>query len=291
MISKHPRRVALAALIAAASAGSALAASTFPAAARAGPPEFTNEADVLKAAVDDPARASENRARDRWRRPQQALTFWGLRPGDVVLEFAPGGGYWTEILAPFAKTTNGTYLGTGPDVDDPATPEAARRARAAFEAKFGVKTVDFGPNSGPLAPAGSIDFILTSRSLHGWIWQAGMLDKVLADSFAALKPGGVFAVEQHRSDPRPMTENARDGYVSEAFVIAAAEKAGFQLAARSEVLANPTDSKDHPFGVWTLPPTRRTAPFGQPDNPKFDHARFDRIGESDRMALRFVKPG
>jgi len=295
MKSTLPRAVALAAglatVIAAASAGAAAAADPFPNATRAGPPRFDSEVDTLADAVNGPGRSVENRARDPWRQPQQALTFWGLRPGDTILEFAPGGGYWTEILAPFAKTTAGSYVATGPNVDDPATSEGARRARAAFEAKFGVKTVDFGPNSGPLAPPASVDFILTSRSIHGWIWQAGMLDKVMADAYAALKPGGVVAVEQHRADPRPMVTDARDGYVSEAYVIAAAEKAGFRLGARSEALANPKDPKDHPFGVWTLPPTRRNAPFGQPDDPKFDHSRYDAIGESDRMALKFVKPG
>jgi predicted methyltransferase len=101
----------------------------------------------------------------------------------------------------------------------------------------------------------------------------------------------VLAVEEHRADPRAMITDARDGYVSEAFVIAAAAKAGFTLQDRSEINANPKDSKDHPFGVWTLPPTRRSAPEGQPPNPAFDHAKYDMIGESDRMTLRFAKPG
>jgi len=284
------RIIGLTVLICAASAGAATAAGPFPKAVRAGPPQFDSQVDTLADAVNDPGRSAENRARDPWRRPQQALTFWGLRPGDTILELDPGAGYWTEILAPFAKTTNGTYIATGADLDDPATPEFARRGRAAFEAKFGVKTVSLGLNSGPLAAPDSVDFVLTARSIHDWMRRPGLLEKILADSFAALKPGGVLAVEDHRADPRPMVPDARDGYVSEAFVIAAAEKAGFRLAARSEVLANPKDSKDHPFGVWTLPPTRRSAPPGQPADPKFDHTRFDRIGESDRMALRFVKP-
>ncbi len=113
---------------------------------------------------------------------------------------------------------------------------------------------------------------------------------MLADSYAALKPGGVLAVEEHRADPRAMVKDARDGYVSEAFVIAAAEKAGFRLDARSEINANPKDPKDHPFGVWTLPPTLQSAPNGQPPDPAFDSARFKAIGESDRMTLRFRKP-
>ena len=100
----------------------------------------------------------------------------------------------------------------------------------------------------------------------------------------------VLGVE-HRADPKPMAPDGRDGYVSEAAVISAAEAAGFRLAARSEINANPKDTKDHPFGVWTLPPSRNTAPNGQPADPKFDRTKYDAIGESDRMTLRFVKPG
>jgi predicted methyltransferase len=112
----------------------------------------------------------------------------------------------------------------------------------------------------------------------------------MSSFYSALAPGGVLAVEEHRADPRPMVQDARDGYVSEAFVIAAAAKAGFTLAARSDINANPRDSKDHPFGVWTLPPTRKSSASGPPD-PNFDHTRYDAVGESDRMTLRFVKPG
>ena len=104
-----------------------------------------------------------------------------------------------------------------------------------------------------------------------------------------LRPGGILAVEQHRAaegaDPRAGT-----GYVPESYVIDAARKAGFMLEARSEINANPKDTKDHPFGVWTLPPTRRSAPAGQPADPNFDHTKYDAIGESDRMTLKFRKP-
>ena len=117
-----------------------------------------------------------------------------------------------------------------------------------------------------------------------------MLDKAMADFYAVLKPGGVLAVEEHRSDPRPQNADARDGYVSTANVVAAAEKAGFKLAASSEVNANPKDTKDHPFGVWTLPPVRRNTQGDKPADPAFDRAKYDAIGESDRMTLRFVKP-
>jgi len=286
MPSTFPGR-ALAALglaLALAAPAAGHASEAFPNAARAGPPRFEDK-DFLAEAVASPARAPQNRARDRWRHPLESLTFWGVQQGDVVLELSPGGGYWTEILAPFAKTTGGRFVGTGPDVDNPTSA----RAREAYETKFGVQTVTLTKTSGPLAAPGTIDFILTARNIHNWMAQ-GMLDKVLADSFAALKPGGIFAVEEHRSDPRPMAAGASDGYVSEGYVIAAARKAGFVLEARSEINANPKDPKDHPFGVWTLPPTRQSAPFGRPPDPNFDHSRYDAIGESDRMTLRFRKP-
>jgi predicted methyltransferase len=283
--------------LAGAVAGAAQATPAFPNATRAGPPPLEDQHDVLSEAVGGAQRSAPNVARDKWRHPLESLTFWGLQPGDTILEIDPGGGYWAEILAPFAKSTNGRYIGALNDPNDPRFNAEQKANRERFEAKFGdaavwgkVSTSSFGPASGPLAQAGTVDFILTGRNIHNFMWQKG-LDKILADSFAALKPGGVLAVEEHRADPRPMQGDARDGYVSEAYVIAAAQKAGFKLDARSEINANPKDSKDHPFGVWTLPPTRRSSPFGQPPNPSFDHAKYDAIGESDCMTLRFRKPG
>jgi predicted methyltransferase len=272
-----------------------LATPAFPQATRAGPPPGEDH-DVLADAVAGSQRSPANTARDPWRHPGASLTFWGLRPGDVILEMDPAGGYWTEILAPFAKATEGRYIGALADPNDPKLSDEQKQNSARFLARFSdpsvwgkVETTGFGPNSGPLAAPGSVDFILTGRNIHDFMW-ARDLDKMLADAFAALKPGGVLAVEEHRSDPRPMDPAARDGYVSEAFVIAAARRAGFVLDARSDINANSKDSKDHPFGVWTLPPTRRSSPFGQPPNPGFDHSRYDAIGESDRMTLRFRKP-
>jgi predicted methyltransferase len=144
--------------------------------------------------------------------------------------------------------------------------------------------------SAPL-PADTFDFVLVSRSIHNWMGPSGQLDKALKDLFAGLKPGGILAVEQHRANPGPQDPEAKNGYVTEAYVIAAARKAGFRFVAKSEVNANPKDTKDHPFGVWTLPPTRTTVPEGsdKPEDPNFDHAKYDAIGESDRMTLRFAK--
>jgi predicted methyltransferase len=252
---------------------------------------------TLQKIVAGEHRTAANKARDRWRNPVETLTFWGLKPRQTVVELSPGGGYWTEILAPYAKATGGTYITTGADLANPTLSPQAKAGREAFEKRFGdaavygkVTVVNFGPQAGPLGAPNSADLVFTSRNVHNFLYQEGMLDKVLKDAFAVLKPGGVLGVEEHRSDPRPETAGHTDGYVSEKTVIAAAQKAGFRLAERSDINANPKDTKDHPFGVWTLPPTRQSAARGQPANPQFERAKYEAIGESDRMTLRFVKP-
>jgi predicted methyltransferase len=240
-------------------------------------------------------RKPENVARDVYRHPAESLTFWGLKPGQTVIEIAPGGGYWTEILAPYAKATGGTYIAGVADLTNPKISDGARKGRADFEAKYAdaatygqIRYVGFGPVSPPLGAPGSADLVITARNIHNFMYQ-GSLDKAMSDFHAVLKPGGVLAVEEHRADPRPEKPGVDDGYVATATVVAAAEKAGFKLAAQSEINANPKDTKDHPFGVWTLPPTKRSAPGGQPADPAFDRTKYDAIGESDRMTLRFVK--
>jgi predicted methyltransferase len=235
----------------------------------------------LSAVIAGPQRSGASRARDGARHPAESLEFWGLQPGQTVVEISPGGGYWTEILAPYLKQTGGRYIAT-----------VSAKGAPKFLAKYAAPAfgkIEVASPAGPFAAPGSADLVLTARNIHNFMAD-GSLDLVLADAFAALKPGGVFAVEEHRADPRPMAPGATDGYVSTAFVIQAARKAGFTLDASSEINANPKDTKDHPFGVWTLPPTRQSAPDGQPANPAFGHAKYDAIGESDRMTLRFRKP-
>lgn len=252
---------------------------------------------ALRAAIGGAQRSQAHRARDVARHPYESLAFWGVRPGQTVIELVPGSGYWTEILGPYAATTGGRYLAGVADLANPELSEAARKGRADFEARYAdqgrfgaIGYVNFGPRSGPLGPAESADVVLTARNIHNWLWTPGLLDKVLADAFAVLKPDGLLAIEEHRADPRPQIGDARDGYVATSVVVAAAEKAGFRLDGQSEINANPRDTKDHPYGVWTLPPVRRSAPAGLPANPLFDRAKYDAIGESDRMTLRFIRP-
>ena len=173
-----------------------------------------------------------------------------------------------------------------------AVPGDPAKFRAEFSdpAKWGaIEIVGFGPGEKAWVADGSADMVITARNIHDWMWTPGMVGKVFADVHAALKPRGVFAVEEHRADPRPMNDAAHDGYVSTAFVVAAAKTAGLELDASSEINANPKDTKDYPFGVWTLPPTRRTHARDQPTPAGYDPARYESIGESDRMTLRFRK--
>jgi predicted methyltransferase len=254
--------------------------------------------DALVTSVNSQTRSAEDKARDQYRHPQEALTFWGLQPGMTILEVQPGGGWWTEILAPYAHATGGKYYATAADLDNPEISEGARKSRADFEARFAAKPevygqvqlVNFGGKSKPL-PQNTFDFALSARSVHGWMG-AGITEKVFKDLYGALKPGGILAIEQHRANPGEQDPKAESGYVTEAFVIEQAQKAGFELVDRSEINANHADTKDHPFGVWTLPPTKRTRPYSEgPDanDPKFDRTKYDAIGESDRMTLKFRK--
>jgi predicted methyltransferase len=279
--------------------GAASAANAAAAPAAAGAKADPAAVDpALRAALQGGWRTPTNVARDAARRPGEVLTFWGLKRGATVLEVQPGGAsYWTEILAPYVNGTGGAFYATGPDLADPKLSEGAKKSRADFERRYSdpktygkVHVVNWGPQSAPL-PANTFDFILTSRSVHGWMRTPGQVDKAFRDFHAALKPGGVLAVEQHRANPGPQDPAATSGYVTEAYVIEQAQKAGFKLAAKSELNANPKDTKDHPFGVWTLPPTRLSVPYGSktPADPNFDHSKYDAIGESDRMTLKFVK--
>lgn len=239
-------------------------------------------------------RLPEDSARDASRHPLQSLEFWGLKPGMTVVEFWPGAGWYTDILAPFLAGTKGQlYAAHVEPLDDlrRQAVEAYQRKLADRKRLYGEVTVTaFGPTSGPVAPAGTADMALFLRNIHNWM-AAGTVDKAFRDAFAALKPGGVLGVEEHRANPGEVQDAlAANGYVQQDYVIQLAKEAGFALDAKSEINANPKDDKDHPFGVWTLPPTRASAPRGQPAQEGFDHAPYDAVGESDRMTLRFKKP-
>jgi predicted methyltransferase len=241
-------------------------------------------------------RSGPDRARDRWRHPEQTLAFWGLKPTMTVVEFWPGAGWYTDILGPFLTQTGGKLYAVGIEAStqDSALVAIAQQFSAKLKATprlyRSVTVTSFGAASGPVAPAASADMALFLRNLHNWM-SAGIAEKAFAAAFAALKPGGVLGIEEHRAKPDQVQDVlASDGYVQEAYVRQLAKEAGFIFEEASEINANPKDLGDHPFGVWTLPPVRLSAPRGQAPDPKFDHAPYDAIGESDRMTLRFRKP-
>jgi predicted methyltransferase len=262
-------------------------------------PHEQAELSAIEAAVNGAWRSEADRARDRYRHPAEALAFWGVAPNTTIVDIAPGGGWWTEILAPYAAQTGGRYVAATGDLGAPNASDAARTGRQNFLTRFGdqaiygdVSVVDFSMRAGLAVPDASADFILVARAFHNWSQSDGVTDRYMAEFARALKPGGILAVEQHRAPQGAnVAVTAENGYVPEAYVIEAAQRAGLALDARAEINANPADTRDHPFGVWTLPPVRQSAPRGQPDNASFDHAPYDAIGESDRMTLRFRKPG
>ncbi len=257
-----------------------------------GPPEGT-----LEWAAAGDWRASD-RVRDKWRHPVETLKFFGLSEDQAVVDIWPGAGYYTEIVAPYLARNRGRYYAAQFAVGDGADP-ALTQTVARYREHFGgdrtlygdIRFTQFPPEpEGAVAPAGGADLVLMMNNFHTWM-AAGLAEIALREAFAALKPGGVLGVEQHREPIGDVQDPAAtSGYVQEAYIKQLAAEAGFAFVASSEVNANPKDTRDHPFGVWTLPPTRLSAPRGEPANPDFDHSKYDLIGESDRMTLKFRKP-
>jgi predicted methyltransferase len=234
--------------------------------------------------------------RDQWRHPLQTLLFWGLEGGMSVLEILPGRGWYTAILAPYLAANGGQL--TVASFDPRSTSLAQRETLAAWEARFTRDPALYGriqrtvvSAGGPLASPDSIDLAILANNVHT-LMAEGIAERVFSEVLTALKPGGAFGVEQHRAASTGLQDPlAGAGYVQEAYVKALAQEAGFEFVAASDVNANPRDTRDHPFGVWTLPPTLRTSPLGRPDDPNFNSAPYQAIGESDRMTLKFRKPG
>lgn len=244
-------------------------------------PTVANKA--LAAAVAAPHRSEANKARDQYRNPVATLSFFGVKPTDHVVELYPGGGWYTEILAPYLAT-KGKYTVAAPvgrasdnigkKLDgDPAI--YGKVVRANFPIKDGAGTA--------VAP-GSADVALTFRNVHNWRFGGtDAAQTAFNQIYAMLKPGGVLGVVEHRL-PETMDSalEEKSGYMKKSSVIAFATKAGFKLVAESDINANPKDTHDWPDGVWTLPPVYRLGDK--------DRAKYAAIGESDRMTLKFVKP-
>ena len=224
--------------------------------------------------------------RDPHRHPVQTLEFFGVRPDSVVVEILPGsGGYYMELLAPYLQATgrfiaaNRDETAVSPYKEDHQKLLDRLKAEPALYGKVVVTKFNAGLHD--IAPPGSADLVLTFRNLHNWI-ERGEAEGALRAFHRALKPGGILGVVDHRGRTDLSQEaQMKSGYVRQDYAIALIEKAGFRLAAASEVNANPRDTKDHPAGVWTLPPTYRLKDQ--------DRARYAAIGESDRFTLKFVK--
>ncbi|MDH7454430.1 methyltransferase [Luteimonas composti] len=267
-------------------------AGAIPALAQDAPaPASQPAADAaLQAVLAGDWRSADNRARDAYRHPAETLAFFGLAPGQTVVEITPGGGWYAEILAPYLRG-NGQYVAA---IVDPAAVAEGRgrdyqqRGKDALEKRFAdapaqydaAKIVAYDPAAPKFGDAGSADLVLTFRNVHNWRG-AGQAEGMFKGFFEVLKPGGVLGVVEHRA-AQDVPADDRSGYVGQAQVIAMAEAAGFVLDGKSEVNANPKDTKDHPNGVWTLPPGN--------NHDAADAAKYRAIGESDRMTLRFVKP-
>ncbi len=248
----------------------------------------------VKAALGGAHRLPKEAARDAYRHPSETLTFFGLRDDMTVVELSPGGGWYTAVLAP-VLAEKGKLVVVGGDPNGPANDEGAIFAKklqerfTAHPEAFGKVETRIVRDKEPIvlgAPE-SADMVVTFRNFHNWfeVGSEGEAAKMLAAISAVLKHGGVLGLTDHRAKPdAPVDAKTIEdtGYVPEAFVIKTIEAAGFKLAGKSEVNANPRDTKDYPKGVWTLPPT-----YAMGDQ---EHAKYEAIGESDRMTLKFVKP-
>jgi predicted methyltransferase len=254
----------------------ALADKTFP----------TGKASI-QAAMASKTRKPGDADRDKYRHPAETLDFFGFKPTLTVLEFGPGEGWYTELLAP-ALAKKGKLLATNSDPNGPPDERSTYYGQVfkmfldtSPELYGKVETVTIDGKAPKLPQEGTVDMVVLARELHGMV-NNGKVDAWLAEMHKALKPGGVLGIEQHRAKPDANAEeSAKKGYLPEKWVIEKVEAAGFKLAGKSEVNANPKDTKDYPDGVWTLPPSLR--------NGDKDREKYVAIGESDRMTLKFTK--
>jgi predicted methyltransferase len=248
-------------------------------------PVLAKDAELAKA-IAGSHRTPDLVKRDAARKPQQELEFFGIKPDQTVVEISPGGGYWTEILAPYLHDKGTYYIAISPasaSAQAKTQVESWQKKIAGDKAVYGsLQISELGRTAFDIAPPGSADLVLTFRNVHNWM-DAGIVDKVFAEFYRALKPGGVLGIEEHRaSNDKPQDPKAASGYVREDYTIALAEKAGFKLLGKSEILANPKDTKDYPEGVWTLPPVLTLG--------EKDRAKYVAIGEADNFVMKFQKP-
>jgi predicted methyltransferase len=253
------------------------------------PPRDAVTAAAIERALAGGHRSGENRARDVHRHPLDTLLFFGIKPDMTVVEVWPGAdGWYTEILAPLLSARGKLYAAMMPPTPDNDFVAASLKTftdkLAARPDVYGkVEVSALGPGKYAIAPPGSADMVVTFRNIHNWM-SLDIAPQAFAEMFRALKPGGILGVVEHRADPAmPTDPRATNGYVNEEYAIAMITAAGFELVARSEINANPRDTKDYEQGVWVLPPNYRLG--------NRDRAKYEAIGESDRFTLKFRKKG
>ena len=261
-------------------------ASDQPAEVVAPAPAVEAVANPLDAAIAGDWRSADNKARDQYRHPKQTLEFFGLQPTDTVIEITPGGGWYTEILAPYLWS-KGSYIAA---IANSESSEYNKKNNERFRAKLAAdpahyesaKIVEFDPKAPNFGADGSADVVLTFRNVHNWVG-AGTAEAMFKAFNAVLKPGGTLGVADHRAADDATPESLKDsGYLTTASVVKLATDAGFTLVESSEINANPKDTRNHPEGVWTLPPSLALKDV--------DRDKYLAIGESDRMTLKFKKP-
>lgn len=249
--------------------------------------DFPTGRAAIQAAMAGKHRRPGRADRDKQRHPLETLDFFGLKPNMTVLEYGPGEGWYTELLAP-ALAKKGKLLATNGNANGPVEERGtyyAQRFKTFVdlvpEVYGKVEIIEVDGKAPKLGREGQVDMVLLFRGMHGMV-NAGRLDEWLREMHKALKPGGVLGIEQHRARPDAVAEeSAKKGYLPEKWVIEKVKAAGFDLVKASEINANAKDTKDYPEGVWTLPPTLQ---LGDKDKDK-----YLAIGESDRMTLKFTK--
>lgn len=254
--------------------------------------KYKDAKEALTALLASPHRMPKHGERDAARHPVETLTFFGITPTQTVVEVGAGGGWYTELLAPMLAN-GGKYIVAGPDANGPATEMSTVYGKRLdqFLAKspelFGkVERVTLTDAAPKMGADGSADLVIAMREMHNW-QRSKKLEGYLGAVHKVLKDGGTLGIEQHRGKPGTKGEDTADsGYLAEEWVIEKVKAAGFELVEKSEINANPKDTKDYPKGVWTLAPN-----FREGDK---DKAKYQEIGESDRMTLKFkkvAKPG
>jgi predicted methyltransferase len=236
-------------------------------------------------------RTEKERARDVYRHPLETLEFFGLTDSMTVVELSPGGGWYSAVLAPVLRDKGKLFVAGGDPNGDPKSEgtknaqELVARFQQSPQAFDKVQSIVVARDKPiVLGAPESADMVLTFRNFHNWVGGKST-DGILTAVFTVLKHGGVLGLTDHRANPGTSADPkvvGDSGYIPEDAVVDIVQKAGFKLAGKSEVNANPKDTKDYPKGVWTLPPSYELGPV--------DHAKYEAIGESDRMTLKFVKP-